>query len=590
MNNSLSKAHFVNPIRLSHQDTPRLPYRYLILLALAYIVPGLIWRGLWRQEASSFGVMLTMANGSLRDWLLPNVAGAYIVDDGPLPYWIGALFIKVFRSVMNPFHAAQLATACQDGLAMLFLWRAVLHLGTHPLLQPQRLAFGGEPSPVDYGRMLADSSVLLFIATYGVAAHTHDTSNGATQLMTALLWLYGASSALTTPTSARWTWALGLAGIGLSVPFTLFIGFVLITMAILFFTHWREHSLQAAPLVLLIGLGLPLLWVFNSQMHAEYARLWLQQQHFAPIGSGTVRFFLRNILLFSWPLWPLAGICLWRWRTQWRNPMMILGVWLISVPTLHLMITGQRFSATLLFFIPGLLVLATFGLATLNRGRANIIDWFSLFTFSILAAVIWMMWETSWQGYPQVLYHNIMKLAPGFEPHFHWLPFGFACLASAAWAILLSWRIRYEPRALWKSVVLSSGGLVMVWVLLATLAMPWLDYTRSYERAGKSLADNLPTQSTCVRAHELPTYARAAMYYYAKVSFVPEQAAFAHVHCPYVLTTNGALGLTAEQLTKNENNPGEATRINLLNRHWQAVWHGERTSERRNTLVLLRED
>ena len=572
-----------NPLRLNRQDTTRLPHRYLLLLAIAYIVPGLIWRGVWRQEAESFGIMLTMAQGAMSDWLLPNVIGAYVPDNGPLPYWIGALFIKLFNPLLQPFSAAQLAIACQDALAMYFLWQAVYRLGKRDEVQPQPLTFGGQPLAHEYGRMLADSAVLLFIATYGIAAHTHDTSNGATQLMVSMLWLFGASLTLERPQLGRWLWALGLAGLGLSVPFALFVSFILITLSVLFFTHWRDHSLHTAPIVLLIGIALPLIWLMNIQQNADFFQGWLDGQHFAPISKENTRFFARNILVFAWPLWPLALVCLWRWRAQWATPMMILGILLLIAPTAHILITGQRFITSLLMFTPGFLVLAPFGLATLNRGRANIIDWFSLATFTVLAAAIWMAWEASWLGYPRSIYHNINKLAPGFEPVFRWLPFIFACLVSFAWAFLLSWRIRFEPRALWKSVALSSGGLVMVWVLLATLAMPWLDYTRSYERVGKSLAQKLPTKTTCVHAYQLSNEARGAMYYYAKVPFLPEQSAFSQVQCPYILTTNEALSLPINQI--KEDMP-----IEFKERRWRAAWTGERVSERNSTLILLRQD
>lgn len=577
----MKSAYSSNPLRLNQQDTARLPHRYLVLLAIAYILPGLIWRGLWRQEAESFGIMLTMAQGAMSDWLFPNVIGAYVPDDGPLPYWIGALFIKLFSPLLQPFRAAQLAIACQDALAMYFLWQAVYRLGQREEVQPQPLAFGGQPPAKDYGRMLADSAVLLFIATYGIAAHTHDTSTGATQLMISMLWLFGACLTLDRPQLGRWIWALGLAGLGLSVPFALFICFVLITLSVLFFTHWRDHSLHTAPIVLLIGLALPAIWLMNIQQDAEFFQGWLAVQHFAPISKQNASFFARNVLVFAWPLWPFALVCLWRWRAQWATPMMILGILLFVAPTAHILITGQRFVTSLLMFVPSLLLLAPFGLATLNRGRANIIDWFSLATFTVLAAAIWMLWEASWLGYPKSIHHNINKLAPGFEPVFKWLPFIFACLVSCAWAFLLSWRIRFEPRALWKSVALSSGGLVMVWVLLATLAMPWLDYTRSYEQVGKNLAQNLPTQTTCVHAYQLSNEARGAMYYYAKVPFLSERSTFSQVQCPYILTTNQALDLTLDQLK-------DSPSIKLKDRSWRAVWSGERISERSTKLVLLR--
>ena len=123
----------------------------------------------------------------------------------------------------------------------------------------------------------------------------------------------------------------------------------------------------------------------------------------------------------------------------------------------------------------------------------------------------------------------------------------------------------------------------MVWVLLATLAMPWLDYTRSYERVGKSLAQKLPTKTTCVHAYQLSNEARGAMYYYAKVPFLPEQSAFSQVQCPYILTTNEALNLPVNQVV-------EDTSIEFKERRWRAAWTGERVSERNSTLVLLRQD
>ena len=275
---SMKSAAPSNPLRLNQQDTARLPHRYLLMLALAYIIPGLIWRGLWRQEAESFGIMLTMAQGAMSDWLFPNVIGAYVPDNGPLPYWIGALFIKLFRPILQPLNAAHLAIACQDALSMYFLWQSIYRLGKRDEVQPQPLAFGGQPLAKDYGRMLADSAVLLFIATYGIAAHTHDASSGATQLMVSMMWLFGASLTLERPQLGRWLWALGLAGLGLSVPFALFVAFILITLSVLFFTHWRDHSLHTAPIVLLIGITLPTVWLVNIQQDTDFFQGWRSEE------------------------------------------------------------------------------------------------------------------------------------------------------------------------------------------------------------------------------------------------------------------------------------------------------------------------
>ena len=575
-----------NPLRLNQQDAARLPRRYLILMALLYIIPGLAWRGVWRQEAASFGVMLTMANGALSDWLGPNVAGLPLSNTGPLPYWLGAVFIKFLSGVFSSFHAAQIGVACLNFISMVLLWRSVYYLGKRDELQPQRLAFGGEPMAKDYARMLADSAVLLMIATYGVAAHSHDVSEGATLLMASLLWLNGAVSSLTRPLSGRWLCAIGLAALGLTLPLTLFVFFVAVTLGVLFFTHWRESSMQIAPVVLLIGLGLTAAWYFALSNDNEFFSLWLSEQHFAPLSSRDLSFFGRNIFIFTWPIWPLALWCIWRWKARWQSPMMVLGLALLLAPLLHLFIAGQRYDESMLFFIPGLLVLAPFGLATLNRGRANIIDWFSLITFSSAALLIWLFWIASWTGVPEGLAKNVFKLAPTFQMVFKWWPFLIACFVTLAWLAVLRWRVYFQPSALWKSVALSSSGLVMVWVLLATLAMPWLDFTRSYEQTGKSLAKQLPVQTTCVHGDDLAISARGAMQYYADVPFVPVREAFTDVRCPYILTT--AEALAGHESVNAENETSET--YHLKDRTWHKVWSGERISERDNPLILLRQN
>lgn len=259
--------------------------------------------------------------------------------------------------------------------------------------------------------------------------------------------------------------------------------------------------------------------------------------------------------------------------------MMFLGCALLIAPLVHLIISGQRFEASLLMFIPGFLVLSPFGLATLNRGRANIIDWFSLITFSALSLLVWLLWVSAWTGVPAQLARNVFKLAPNFKPEFKWWPFIFAIAVTVGWCLVLAWRARFQPRALWKSVAFSSCGLVMVWVLLATLAMPWLNYTRSYQAAGLALNKSIPAETTCVRAVDLPASARGAMYYYADVPFVPERAAFKNVNCPYVLTQEQALK-TYKPTDKTVQWQGQV---------WEVIWKGERVSERGNALMLLRQ-
>ena len=200
--------------------------------------------------------------------------------------------------------------------------------------------------------MPADSAVLLFIATYGIAAHTHDTSNGATQLMVSMLWLFGASLTLN---DHSWDAGCGLwfGRFGLEVPFALFVSFILITFKCAVFTHWRDHSLHTAPIVLLIGIAAA----------ADLADEYSAQRRFFPRLARRPAFrpyFQRKHPLF-FPQY--FGICLASVAISFGlfmalacavdTPMMIFWHLLLFAPTAHILITGQRFITSLLMFTPG---------------------------------------------------------------------------------------------------------------------------------------------------------------------------------------------------------------------------------------------
>src|SRR3954471_24984910 len=97
-----SKLVSMKPVRLPAAATLALPRWALFALGLLYILPGLIGREPWKNDdAASFGIMWTMAQGGWQDWLLPNIAGLPMTDEGPLAFWLGALGIKLTGWLMG---------------------------------------------------------------------------------------------------------------------------------------------------------------------------------------------------------------------------------------------------------------------------------------------------------------------------------------------------------------------------------------------------------------------------------------------------------------------------------------------------------
>ena len=86
-----------------------LPRWALLLLCLAYVVPGFVGRGPWKNaDVAAFGYMLELAHGHTA-WLRPQLGGMPPETDGLLPYWLGAWAIQITPEwLMAPEMAARL--------------------------------------------------------------------------------------------------------------------------------------------------------------------------------------------------------------------------------------------------------------------------------------------------------------------------------------------------------------------------------------------------------------------------------------------------------------------------------------------------
>ena len=182
----------MKPVRLPAAATLALPRWALYALGLLYILPGLIGRDPWKDDAASFGIMWTMAHGGIQDWLMPHIAGLPAPEEGPLAFWLGALCIKLFGWLLGDVLGARISTIGIFALGTVSLWHTAFHLGRRSEAQPLRLAFGGQPEPDDYGRTLADTAVLIYLGCLGLLQHSHETTSEPLQTALLALTLYRA--------------------------------------------------------------------------------------------------------------------------------------------------------------------------------------------------------------------------------------------------------------------------------------------------------------------------------------------------------------------------------------------------------------
>ena len=564
----------MKPVRLPASATLELPRWGLLLLALIYILSGLLGRDPWKNDdAASFGIMWNMAHGGLTDWLIPNIVGQPVLEEGPLAFWIGALCIKLFGWLLGDALAARVANIGYFLLGATALWSATYRLGRQPEAQPMQLAFGGQPQPRDYGRMLADGALLIYMGCLGLFMHSHETKAEALLVTWIAVLLYTSVRYAEKP-GWRNACLIGLTLGGMALTRSWIVPAVLWLNLLLLFCWLREdvrHTLPQLTLALAVAALPVLLWLAATACSASAGLApvvavsdWNLEQFGWP-SLGSVVYFFKNGIWFFWPAWPFVLWALYAWRRQRRDLHIVLALSFAIVLTLLAFFNPLREESSMLVLLPVLALLAAFGLPTMRRGAINAADWFSLMALTACAIFVWIGWIALRTGWPPRMVKNIAKYAPGFTPEFNLIAFVVAACATAGWFLLVYWRISRQPKVLWRAVVLSAGGLILLWLLLTTLWLPWIDYSKSYAGIARDIAAKLPTPQTCVHA-DVGLAQRASFAYLGPITLSrPDDE-----NCDYLL------------LQDKVNKKGRANLIKHLpmpKGEWQMVWEGSRPGE-----------
>jgi len=477
-----------NPALVTQRAAQRLPRLALVLFCAAYVLPGVFGRDPWKSaDITAFGYMLNIAQGQT-SWLSPTVGGLP-ADAALLPYWLGAVFIKLLGPWLGAALAARVPFALLLVLALVLTWYATYHLARTEAAQPLPFAFGGEANPTDYARAIADGALLALIASLGLLQLGHETTPELAQLASAALFLYALAASPFGGRTPRVAGLIALPALAASgaPSIALALGIVggVICNASTYeparrFVRWIAASAVLAAL-LATALGA---WALRTETSSlSLAGAWE---------------LLRLLAWFTWPAWPLALWTMWRWRDHLshRHIAVPLGCAGVSLLTCIAMGASER---ALMLGLPPLAVLAAFALPTLQRSTAAAIDWFSVCFFTVFAAAIWVVYASMQTGMPAQPAANIARLAPGYLPSFSAFTLALAALGTLAWLWLVKWRTGRNRHPLWKSLVLPASGVALCWLLAMTLLLPPLDQARSYRSLVQRVIKVVPA-GECIAA------------------------------------------------------------------------------------------
>ena len=521
------------PAIVAQSAVRRLPRLALILLCMAYVLPGYFGREPWKNaDITAFGYMLELSGTPMGPtWLAPSIMHLEPEVDALLPYWLGAWAIKLAPAWLAPDFAARLPFGLMLVAVLVATWYGIYHLARSAGAQPVAFAFGGEAEPADYARAMADGGLLGLIGCLGLAQFSHETTPALAQLCFTALTFYGLSAlnrALALPLVA-----VGVGLVGLTLSGGPAVAALLGAGGALYGLIDRDDAQPGDDQRRWRVAGLLLATALAATL-ATALGLW--QWRLSPPGAGwrEWRGLGRLFLWFTWPLWPLLLWTLWRWRHQLRDlprnrhlalPLLFL---LVAVGTTLLTPASDR---SLLLALPALATLAAFALPTLDRSVTALIDWFTLLFFTGCALIIWVIWISMQTGFPRQPAANVAKLAPGFEPSLQVLALAVALAGTIGWIWLVRWRVGRHRSAIWKSMVLPAGGATLCWLLLMTLWLPVLDYARSYAPMVQRILV-LTDRPACIQVHGLGRGPIAALRFHGQLDTRP---ATRRADCPWLL-------------------------------------------------------
>jgi 4-amino-4-deoxy-L-arabinose transferase-like glycosyltransferase len=565
-------------VKLTAAATKSIPRIIIFALTLIYGFAGLFFRDPWKNEdAIGFGGMWTLFRGNSTDWIVPHLAGRDLSLGAPLPYWMGATLIDWFGWLIGAANAARLYSAICFFSAALAIWYATYLLGRRREVQPMALAVGGQPDLKSYGMTLADGALLIFLACVGLAQRGHETTPMMAQLMGISIVLYGTVRGLDKPwQGGLWT-GLGIAIVALSSNLTLSLMIVSSTIIAVIASNakLRFRWTLTSTVLGLIGFAIwPIIW-YLADLPDQWRHIaqegWRNMPEMRATPSlASLSFLSVNFWAYAWPVWPLAIISLAHWGRvkeagAWRAPHLCIPLSIFIGSLIYVLFRLEANEHDLLILIPSLSIIAAFSLPILKRSMISFIDWFAMFSFTVIAIAIWVIWLAKVTGYPESTAANINKLLPGFEGQFNALAFIVALAITGVWFAIVRWRTSRAPKEIWRCLIISASGTTLMWVLLMTLWLPTINYAKTYRYVSARLSQVVSSNGACIDTSNLGLAQLASFGYFTKLNLRDDSS------CPWMLTHSQSEAKAYAQLNNKK--------LNL-------IWEDRRAADRDERLRL----
>ncbi|MDR2016431.1 MAG: hypothetical protein LBP90_02315 [Burkholderiales bacterium] len=530
--------HLSPEARASHDRWRAWKQSGLVLLCLAWVALGLVGHAPWKgEDAQTIVIAWEMVN--TRDMLVPSLIGEPFFTYGPLVPQLAALTMKLATPWLAPHDAARLAA----GLLLLITLGCV-SLAGHELGRYHK----------NGGKTQRWLPMLILIGSVGLFDHAHQLSPHL-GLMTALaLGILALALALRRPGTAG-----VLFGVALTVgafAYNMVAWFWLLLPALLLpwlHSGWRQKQYAATlAIAMVLAVVLCALWPWGLYQRSPelFAQWWAAQ---SPSVGWSGREMVsnfgwlgKNLLWLAFPAWPLI-IWLIRIRARgfnggFQTPQVILPACVAVTGIVAILLMPDVRPIEAMALLVPLALLASIEVETLPRGGSAGLDWFGILTFGLTAIVLWFFW---WDAYINGLGSYAAELfrdaEVGYQPTFRLRSALVSLFLTVLWILL----VRPARQSSQRAVLNWAVGMMLIWGLVVTIWMPYVDSRRSYEVVARMLQPY--AASGCVASRDVGEAQRAIFYYYTAVKVFPEQKP-AMAACPLLLVEYNVANLQVPPL------------------------------------------
>ena len=529
-----------SPAVVSAAAASELPRAALYALLIAFVFPMLFSGDVWSGRSMAFfGVALNMANGSLIDWLLPNINSLNVTDSGPLAYWVAAFGILTVGKIFTPAVGYHITGAIWFAITIISLWHGTYMLAKKDEAQPISFAFGGEAARQDYSRLVADIAVLMLVSSYGLVVAFFELTPNTALLAFSALSFYGIVLSLENLNRGSVIAGVSIGAATLTATVGVGLWFTFSAWLAIFFTPDYTSRTKRAFITLTVAFIVALLWfllvVLIYPVNAsEWFSSWLTAslRDFAPLPLHDYLKLGKNLAWLTFPTWPFAIWGIYAWRHFWKQAPLAIPLSFLVIAIFSILFTGVEATTTILCIMPSLAVLASLGIVSLKRSKENFLDLYSGVVFTLAVIASWLYFFAWTTGTPVKMAYSLTRLAPHAVHRTSIFLFILAVLVTIAWIAMVVWRLRKHPSYAWRGAWLSAAGLTAVWIITMSLFVHLIDGARSLKHPVQNVERTLRPlieQGSCINQKKLSVSDMGAFLYWGNIKFTPGDS------CPYRL-------------------------------------------------------